>query len=93
MLGSFLRLFPNLTHLTLHKYRIAWGFLGCTLTKYAKLEAAERALRYPHAAALLVFLQGTQVVNFRLVSDDDEIRWTRQSAEGEFEMEMWTALL
>lgn len=90
MLGSFLRLFPNLTHLKLHKVRIFFGALHCTLTQYAKLDAAERALRYPHVAALLVFLQDTQVVDFRLASDDDEIRWTRRIAEGSFEMEMWT---
>lgn len=94
MLGSFFRLFPNLTHLKLHKVRISPGFVRYTLTKYAKLDAAERALRYPHVAALLVFLQGTQVVDFRLASnDEDEIRWTRRTAEGAFEMELWTTLL
>lgn len=93
MLGSFLRLFPNLTHLKLHKVRICFGGLHCALTKYAQLDAAERALRYPHVAALLVFLHGTQVVDFRLASDDDEIRWTRRTAEGSFEIELWTTPL
>ncbi|GAA5985962.1 hypothetical protein JCM10908_006350 [Rhodotorula pacifica] len=66
ILGSFISLFPNLTHLKLSRVKIS-TVLTFRHSHYHEADSAKRALHYPHLTALLVFLQDfTRIVDFQL---------------------------
>lgn len=59
----------------------------------AKLSPGERAIRFPHPAALLAYLRhSTQVMRFTYMREKmgSKMRWTRSSIEEEFVGERWT---
>ncbi|POY71916.1 hypothetical protein BMF94_5052 [Rhodotorula taiwanensis] len=89
VLGSFLGLFSNLSHLTLAKIRFS-TLKNATLQACLDAGPAKRAVQYPHLTALLVSLQESQVVDFRIDEKKQQLRWTRREAEGPFQVEKWS---
>lgn len=91
-LGSLLRIFPELRELRLLGSRI-FDTANGSAQDICETTLSERYFRYPEIGALLLYLYKTQVLVLTYRSeeyDKREMRWTRATAEEEFESDCWT---